>query len=168
MSRVTEDLELRHQRLLDAAIALLDAVGEASVYPPQARRALAALQHAARDDIDDVPTDADVAAANPARHLMSRFNYQGNARFPVGLDEEAEDIRRQLAADRTVEAAGSASDNVVLTELRGMIIGGLLRELAARLMPGAAFGPSSNGEALAAVVTDLSWELLDQTFVGRQ
>ena len=104
---------------------------------------------------------------------MSMFGYQGKARFPIGLDDEAEDLRRQLAADRTVDTVGSdsgntESDNVVVTELRGMIIGSLLRELAARLVPGVAFGPGHNGEALAAVANELAWELLDQTFVGRQ
>ncbi|NUS43771.1 MAG: hypothetical protein HOQ24_08810 [Mycobacteriaceae bacterium] len=163
---MTDDLELRHRRLREAAIAVLNAAGDASDCPPEAASALAQLRHAVLGAVEDAPPE--IGVADPAEHVVSRYKYQGKARFPVGLDEEAEGIRRQLAADRTVEAAGSTSDNVVLTELRGMIVGGLLRELAARLEPGAAFGPSAHGAALAAVVTDLSWELLDQTFVGRQ
>jgi hypothetical protein len=55
---------------------------------------------------------------------------------------------------------------VVITELRAMIIAGLLEELAARLSPGTAFGPGRSGEELARLATDLAKELLDQTFVG--
>ncbi len=47
-----------------------------------------------------------------------------------------------------------------------MIIARLLEELAARLAPGAAFGPGGNGEALAGLAKELAKELLDQTFVG--
>jgi hypothetical protein len=47
-----------------------------------------------------------------------------------------------------------------------MIVAGLLEELAARLSPGAAFGPGRSGEELARLATDLAKELLDQTFVG--
>jgi hypothetical protein len=90
------------------------------------------------------------------------------AKFPVSLDDEADELRRQLAAYRTVAVAYGDSADVVLTELSGMIVGGLLQSLAARLAPGPAFGPGPHGEALAALVTELSGEILDQTFVGRQ
>ncbi|MEU4312778.1 hypothetical protein [Nocardia sp. NPDC024068] len=50
----------------------------------------------------------------------------------------------------------------MITELRAMIIGSLLRELAARL------GAGTAGRNLAAVAGELADELIDQTVAGRQ
>lgn len=108
------------------------------------------------------------APADPARHLVSKYDYRDTEKFPITLATEAARIRRELAGDRTIDTdVANRAGAVVVTELRGMIIGGLLAELAARLSSGPAFGSSRDGETLAAVVTELSWELLDQTFVGR-
>lgn len=139
-------------------------LGDTVEYPQPVADALSQLRQVVEEDTA-VTNDPLV---DPARHLLSRFNYRGTQQLPVTLDDEADEMRRQLAADRAVAGAGENSRNVVLTELRGMIVGGLLQELAARLAPGPAFGPGSNGEALAALVTELSMELLDQTFIGRQ
>ncbi|MFI5717462.1 hypothetical protein [Nocardia sp. NPDC051750] len=164
---MTDDFELRYRRMRDAAAAALAAVADTGDCPQPVERALSQLRQVVEHDIDPA-AEGDLPVVDPARNLLSRFNYQGTRRVPVALDDEADELRRQMAADRTVGGADADSGNVVLTELRGMIVGGLLQELAARLSPGPAFGPGAHGEALAALVTELSWELLDQTFVGRQ
>lgn len=164
---MTEDFELRYRRVRDAAAAALAALGETGDYPPPAAHALSRLRQVVDQDTG-AAGDSDTPVVEPTRHLLSRFNYRGMQRFPIALDEEADELRRQLAADRTVGGSDASSGNVVLTELRGMIVGGLLQELAARLTPGPAFGPGNHGVALATLVTELSEELLDQTFIGRQ
>lgn len=155
-------MESRYERTREAAAGVLAAVGEVSRCSPELQQALTELQTALAAD-SDTPAGRDSEGQDPARHLISLFEYEGKTRRPIGLDEHGEALRRQLATDRTVDPTGVADGNVVLTELRGMVIGGLLRELAARLTM-----TPNRGAALAAVVTDLSWELLDQTFVGRQ
>ncbi|WP_280420620.1 hypothetical protein [Nocardia carnea] len=102
---------------------------------------------------------SDENIADPARHLVSLYRYEGTGRIPISFDEEAADIRRELAADRPVRGE---SQPVVITELRAMIIGSLLRELAARLGAGPA------GRNLAAIAGELADELIDQTVAGRQ
>ncbi|MFI9538054.1 hypothetical protein ACIG56_33040 [Nocardia fusca] len=164
---MTDDSELRYRRVRDAAVVALASVGDTGDYPPPVARALAQLRQVVEQDTGPA-ADSDLPVVDPARHLVSRLNYRGTQKFPVSLDDEADELRRQLAADRTVAGTDGDSGNVVLTELRGMIVGGLLQELAARLTPGPAFGSGTHGEALAALVTELSGELLDQTFVGRQ
>ncbi|QIS17791.1 hypothetical protein [Nocardia terpenica] len=152
------DDTVRYARLRDTAIRVLDALGTAEADPETLRNALVDL-HLTVDDSPAV-TPFPHAPQDPARHLRSRLKYEGDAATPVPLEEEATDLNRQLAADR-------GERGVRLTELQGMIIGNLLQELAARVRPGAAFGPSRHGESLAETATDLSWRLLDQTFVGR-
>ncbi|MDS1272715.1 hypothetical protein RIF23_20760, partial [Lipingzhangella sp. LS1_29] len=88
------------------------------------------------------------------------------------LPQRAADLRRRLDNDRSLADGGEPGDpdvesvNVVITELRAMVTAGLLDELAARLSPGAAFGPSRDGEPLAEVARALSKELRSQTFLG--
>ncbi|WP_040792118.1 hypothetical protein [Nocardia paucivorans] len=156
------------RRLRGAALAVLDRAGEISEHSESLRAALTELHRLATGA---AASDAGVLAAqaDPGRHLVSLYRYEGTEKRPIGLDEEAAEIRRELAGDRKPDPFPADTDPnlVVLTELRAMIIGSLLRELAARLAPGVAFGPGTDGQALAAVVTDLAQELLDQTFVGR-
>lgn len=114
--------------------------------------------------------DNTLPTVDPNRHFLSLRDFRGKVGHPITLDEQALRWRERLAADRDREEqrAGELDRDVHLTELRGMVIGTLLRELAARLEPGAAFGPTDQGTALASLARDLADEVLDQTFVGRQ
>ncbi|WP_063038913.1 hypothetical protein [Nocardia pseudovaccinii] len=163
-------LAQRYEELRDVAIRLLDVLDDAEGNPQMLRSALEAMHQAVRGDGPPETPDTGDPIRDPARHLLTRFDYTQGTKTPVTLDEEAANIRRELAGDRAIDdrPPGEPDREVRLTELRGMIIGGLLRELAARLSRGSAFGPSRAGEELAQVATDLSWEVLDQTFVGRQ
>lgn len=161
------DAVAQFRQLQAAALAVLDRADKIPEHPEPFRTALDELRRCAAG----APSaDADTSSADPSSHLMSLYRYEGTEKRPIGLDEEAGQIRRELAGDRTPASSAPAAeqDFVVLTELRAMIIGSLLQELAARLTPGAAFGPGTGGQNLAAVVSELAQELLDQTFVGHQ
>lgn len=160
-----QDPTLRYSQLRAAAVAVLDAAAELPDYPESLRRCLVALHRAVQGE--DSP-DNSTPAVDPGRHMVSLLRYEDREKFPITLDQEAVEIRRDLEADQPLDERAQAPDGiVVLTELRGMVVGSLLRELAARLSPGAAFGPGRAGTALAEVATDLSWEILNQTIVGR-
>ncbi|GAA5107937.1 hypothetical protein [Nocardia iowensis] len=164
------DRTAQYELLRETAIRVLDAIGNAQEEPEALRNALVDLHLTVAGDAP-ITTSAELPhpTLDPERHLRSRFNYVDSTAHPVPLVEEAAEIRRELAEDRGRDdhSPGDPERNVHFTGLEAMIIGGMLQELAARLQPGDAFGPSNNGAELAAVATDLAWELLDQTFVGR-
>lgn len=162
---VEQDLNLRYAQLRAAAIAVFDVGAELLDCPESLRRRLVALHRVIQGDASPAGSTPTV---DPSRHMVSLLKYEDREKFPIPLEQEAAEIRRQLDGDQPSDERRPDPDGtVVLTELRGMIIGSLLRELAARLLPGAAFGPGGEGTALSEVATDLSWEVLNQTFVGR-
>lgn len=154
----------RYEELRAAAVQVLEAA-------PGADGPLGTALERLRDALrgEPPPPAEGRPALDPFEHYLSRLHYEpGQPARAVTLERMALELRRQLDDDRPLDARvlGEPERNVVVTELRGMIAATLLRELAARLSPGAAFGPGRNGEALAGVATALARELLDQTFVG--
>ncbi|MFI9324904.1 hypothetical protein ACIGXI_34720 [Kitasatospora aureofaciens] len=106
---------------------------------------------------------------DPAKHVLTLRGYDcGVEGSPIALADLAGDLRRELENDGPTlqRLPGSPWRLVLLTELRGVVIGSLLRELAARLSPGPEFGPGEEGLELACLARELADDILDQTFVG--
>lgn len=165
---MTDDsIRTEYARLRDAAIGVLDAMPEVNGSPERVDAALRDLRSALAGGTP-TPLDPEGGTPDPFEHSLAVKRYVGRRAEPIPLPERAADLRRRLDGDRGPQARPSEgpSGDVVVTELRAMIVAGLLEELAARLSPGTAFGPGRNGEALAQIATDLAKELLDQTFVG--
>ena len=159
-----EGMDRRYEELRAAAVQVLEAAPGAD---GQLGTALEGLRDALRGE--PPPPAEGRPTLDPFEHYLSRLHYEaGQPPRAVTLERMALELRRQLDDDRPLDARlpGEPERNVVVTELRGMVVGALLKELAARLSPGAAFGPGRDGEALAGVATALARELLDQTFVG--
>ncbi|QIS17793.1 hypothetical protein [Nocardia terpenica] len=151
------------QRLRTAATRVLGILDDPEGDPRALQGALSGLYEAVRGPVAEGDGGLD-----PARHYLSQQKYVGKQAVPIALDQRAADVRERLREDRGLDEGGDGTANVLLTELQAMAVGGLLLELAERLRPGAAFGPSREGEELAAVVTELAHTVLDQTFVGRR
>ncbi|MFF3244274.1 hypothetical protein ACFYWY_11185 [Streptomyces sp. NPDC002870] len=154
-------------RLRDAAIEVLDAMP--AVENSSARRDVALRNLRAVLSGDTLRQSAtERGALDPFEHSLAARLYVGRRAEPIPLPQRAADLRRRLDRDRGLDERlpGEPTRNVVITELRAMIVASLLEELAARLSPGTAFGPGRNGEELARLATDLAKELLDQTFLG--
>jgi hypothetical protein len=102
--------------------------------------------------------------------MTSRDYSAGRQGAPRTLAAQAADFRRWLAGEAPVadghSGPGSVRNKAVFTELRAMAAGALLLELAARLVPGPAFGSGTDGEDLAALAIELAGALLDNTVVG--
>ncbi|MDE3724909.1 hypothetical protein PWG71_26285 [Nocardiopsis sp. N85] len=165
---MTEDgIRVEYVRLRNAAIGVLDAMPDVDGSP---ERVDAALRNLRSVLAGGTPTSlgAERETPDPFEHSLAAKRYVGRRAEPVSLPGRAADLRRRLDGDRSpqVRPSDEPSSDVVITELRAMIVAGLLEELAARISPGAAFGPGRNGEALAQIAADLAKELLDQTFVG--
>jgi hypothetical protein len=172
---VTDDgLEGPYEALRAAAIQVLDAAPGADGL---LGTALERLRDALRGDPPPVDVPPGQPVLDPFAHYLSELRYErGQPPRAITLERMALDLRRQLDNDRELTARTLKALNarlpwepdqdVIVTELRGMVIGALLRELAVRLSPGAAFGPGKNGEALAGVALALAKQLFDQTFVG--
>jgi hypothetical protein len=164
-------------RLREAAITLLQSSASLSGELPVALRTgledlRAALSRTGHTPQAAQAPAATAAAAEPApdpfRHVLSILSYTDDGAEPIPLERFAADKGRSLDSDRGLEdhLPGQPPRNVTVTELRAMIIARLLRELAARISPGAAFGPGRSGLALAKVATDLAEELVADTIVG--
>ncbi|MFE4455833.1 hypothetical protein ACFROC_00615 [Nocardia tengchongensis] len=163
------DLENQYERLRTSAIRLLDALPAADQDPAGLREALVGLHlildgnHSSADPGDTSPVP------DPARHLRSRLDFTRTPTRPIELETEADDLSRDLAADRRTRGfdTGAPVRTVQLTGLQAMIIGELLQELATRLRPGQAFGSSRHGAPLADVASDLAKNITDHTVIGR-
>lgn len=156
-----------YARLRGAAIEVLDAIPDRADSSPRFEDALESLRAvlAGGTPPRSVPAHG---SPDPFEHALVARRYEGRRAEPISLPERAVELRRRLEADRGLEdrLPGEPSRNVAVTELRAMIVAGLLEELAARLSPGAAFGPGRSGEELARLAKDLADELLAGTFVG--
>src|SRR5215472_15126597 len=161
-----DDRSGRYERLRTAAVQVLDAARSGE---DQFDTALERLRDVLRGD--PPPAGGGALVLDPFEHYLTRQRYERDQPpRAITLERMALELQHRLARDRAIDdrRPGDPDRNVTVTELRAMVVGGLLRELAARLSPGAAFGPGRNGEALAGVASALSKELLDQTFVGMQ
>ncbi|GAA3036399.1 hypothetical protein [Actinokineospora globicatena] len=161
-----DELADRYARLRRAAAALLEvtAVAEVSVVH---QRKLDGLAAALAESGAAGATTRELV--DPSLHLLCSRNYQGGAPdgAPRPFAGEAQGIRESLALDdATEEPPGEWPDvwDPALTEVQAMVVGTLLRELAARLV---ATG-DPGGRELAVVVGELADEVLAPTFVGAQ
>lgn len=157
-----------HARLRDAAIGVLDTMPDVENPPATVVATLRRLRTVLSGDTPR-QSDTERGALDPFEYSLTAKRYVDRQAEPIALPQRAADLRRRLAGDRRLDEPllpGRPPRNVVITELRAMIVAGLLQELAARLSPGAAFGPGRSGVELASLATDLAKELLDQTFVG--
>ncbi|TDC73670.1 hypothetical protein [Actinomadura sp. 7K507] len=163
-----EAVGAEYTRLREAAILVLDALPDAEDRPTQVDGALRSLRAVLSGDVS-MQSDTGAGTLDPFEQMLTVRRYTGRRAEPVSLPQQAADLRRQLDGDRALDERlpGEPSRNVVVTELRAMIVASLLEELAARLSPGVAFGPGRNGEELAQLAVDLAKELLDQTFLGQ-
>lgn len=109
---------------------------------------------------------ADGSALDPAKHALSVRRYDRNgADRPMTLTHYARQLRRELESDRWQVGRDRPARHVVVSEVRAVVIASLLEELAARVLPGPAFGASTEGEEMAHVVAELVAELIDQAIV---
>ncbi|OLT27034.1 hypothetical protein BJF83_19455 [Nocardiopsis sp. CNR-923] len=160
-------IRVEYVRLRDAAIGVLDAMPDVDSPSARVDAALRNLRSVLAGTTP-VPSETVRGTPDPFEHSLTARQFVDRWSEPISLPQRAADLRRRLDGDRALQERPSdgPSRDVVITELRAMIVAGLLEELAARVSPGSAFGPGRNGEALALLATDLAKELLAQTFVG--
>lgn len=156
-----------YRQLRDTAIEVLNALPGLENPSPGADAALRNLRAVLSGDAPR-QYGTEYVALDPFEHSLAARRYTGGQSQPIPLAQRAVELRLRLEGDRSLDERplGEPSRNVEITELRAMIVAGLLEELAARLSPGAAFGPGRGGEELARLATDVAKELLDRTFVG--
>jgi hypothetical protein len=158
----------RHERLRSAGAAVVAVLDSDTATSDSVQTALIDLFHAVRGERPVVVGRPGWPKHDAMRHYLSRLEYSRiTESAPSTLDEQAAEMATQLSAGRKVNQARPDDYNIELSEPRAIVLASLLLELAARLRPGAAFGPSRQGEALAEVATGLADELLDQTALGR-
>lgn len=110
-------------------------------------------------------------APDPARLSLAFTDYRDDGSSgPYELARLAAEIRAELAGDRArgEHVPDHPLRDVTLTQLRAMVIGSLLKELAARLAPGPAVGVGEAGRDLAEIAADLGERLINQTSAGAQ
>jgi hypothetical protein len=158
----------RHEALRRAGTAVLSTFDDEAAPADAVRAALAILSTAVRGDIPEIVDRPSWPEPDPARHFLSLLGLAPISKTPPRtLAEQAVRMRDQLAGDRSVEETRPGDDNIEFGGPRALALASLLSESAARLIPGAAFGLTRDGEALAAIARDLSQELLAQTVLGR-
>ncbi len=156
-----EDLAARYEQLLAASAEVVHSAlisRYRAPYTPELdalyRLVLEAQTRSSPRAADPVPAPG---AVDPALHSLA-FTFHGDdgTSGPYALARLGSEIRAELDADRVrgEHVPDHPLRDVVLTDLRAMVIAGLLRELAARLDPGPAMGPGEAGRALAAVATE--------------
>ncbi len=154
-----------YTRLREAAIEVLNAVPKPGDPPERFESALHELRAALSGDAP-YHSEPGSVVLDPFQHALARKRYVNGRARPIPLPQRAQDLRERLDGDRKINEVPPGSSNVVITDLRAMIAADLLEELAARLAPGAAFGPGHAGEDLSRLATDLAKELLAQTFLA--
>lgn len=108
---------------------------------------------------------------DPARHSLAFTDHrEDGSSGPYELAALAEEIRADLAGDRALgeHVPEHPLRDVRLTQLRAMVVGSLLQELAARLAPGPAVGAGEDGRGLAETAAELGRRLVNQTSAGAQ
>ncbi|WP_255683034.1 hypothetical protein [Actinokineospora sp. PR83] len=161
-----DELVDRYARLRRAAAALLEVTAAAEVsvvHQDKLDRLAAALAESGSSSA----TAREVV--DPSLHLLCSRDYQSGT--PDGalrpFAGEARRVREDFALDDATEDPQGEWPDVwdpTLTEVQAMVVGTLLRELAARLV---ATG-DSGGRELAVVVGEVADEVLAPTFVGAQ
>lgn len=162
-----DDLPRRYEALRQAALAVLE-TSAANPLPdvPVHQQCLEALVLA----IEGAGLDNGTSyyLQNPDAHLMSRRGSGAVVRFgaPLTFRNRVESIRRTMALDAEAEHPVRywPEEYPRVTELKAIVIGSLLQELAARLV---ATGDPDAAE-LADIAAGLAEELMAPTYVGLQ
>ena len=163
-----DDLTARYESLRAAAAEVVHRAlitRDPAPYTPQLN-ALYRLLLEAQSPAAAAGSEPAPSAPDPARQSLAFRNHcDDGTSAPYGLAELAAEIRAELSEDRlpAEHVPGHPSRNVRMSQLRAMVIGSLLRELAARLVPGPAVGMSEEGRGLAAIAIENSKRLLNQT-----
>jgi hypothetical protein len=171
-----ETLRRRYEALRAAAMAVLDAATDSdpplvlkyAPYPVRYTPTLHALYQALGEDEPAGPEPGQLVR-DPARHLLTMADYRTSSEgTPVTLEQRAADLQARLDADRPIDQTlpGDSSYNVIMSYLRASVIASLLTELAARLLPGTAFGPGRDGQKLALICLDLANEFRNKSSPG--
>lgn len=95
-------------------------------------------------------------ARDPARDLLVYWDYQGQRKRAIPLDEFGADIDRSMAATRESYDNDFQSGVVAISPARAMVMASLLRELAIRLRPGTDIGPIETEGGLSRTAADLA------------
>ncbi|MFD4443157.1 hypothetical protein ACFWPK_25605 [Nocardia sp. NPDC058519] len=157
--------DTKYQRLRDASIRWLDTFdenGSGQLTDPVSTTALIDLYLVARDRPPRTDPSRTHLVRDPALHLRSRLAHVGGRVLPVTLEGEASAIESLLAADSFDER----HTDIRWPGLSGVHVSSMLGELALRLRPGPAFGPSNNGRALADIANRLSEKIWNQVSPG--
>ncbi|GAA3036413.1 hypothetical protein [Actinokineospora globicatena] len=105
---------------------------------------------------------------DPTRFSLAFTDFRDDgSSAPYGLVELAAQLREDLAGDRGLgeHAPGEPDRDVHLSQVRALVIGQLLEEVAGRLAPGPAVGMAEAGRGLAELATKLSEQLINMTSV---
>ncbi|MFD3705583.1 hypothetical protein ACFWUP_20780 [Nocardia sp. NPDC058658] len=153
--------DTKYQRLRDAGIRWLDTFdenGNGLLTDPIATTALIDLYLVARDRPPRTDPSRTHPVRDPVSHLRSRLAHLDGRMLPVTLEGEASAIESLLATDSFDERHPA----IRWPGLSGVHVSSMLGELALRLRPGPAFGPSNNGRALADIAHRLSEKIWNQ------
>lgn len=168
-----DDLAARYEALLAAAVEVFDSARDPWSPAPytaewhELHRVLLESRSPSPPPASGRPADA----PDPARHSLAFTDHrEDGSSGPYELTRLAADIRADLAGDRAggEHVPDHPPRDVRLTQLRAMVIGTLLQELAARLAPGPAVGTEEAGRDLAEIAAELGTRLIDMTSAGAQ
>ncbi|PPK70412.1 hypothetical protein V5P93_000707 [Actinokineospora auranticolor] len=110
--------------------------------------------------------ESQAGSPDPTRFSLAFTDFRDDgSSAPYGLVELAAELRADLAGDRArgERLRGEPLRDVHVSELRALVIGQLLQEVADRLAPGPAVGMAEAGRDLAALATELSEKLINMT-----
>ncbi|MCG8914503.1 hypothetical protein L6E12_01665 [Actinokineospora sp. PR83] len=107
-----------------------------------------------------------VGSLDPTRFSLAFTDFRDDgSSAPYGLAELAAELRADLAGDRGrgEHLPGEPVRDVHVSQVRALVIGQLLQELADRLAPGPAVGMAQAGRDLAELATEFSEKLINMT-----
>lgn len=162
-----DDLARRYETLRQAAMAVLEAAAADPVRPFIAhQKNLDALAQVLEGGGPQAAVVRELQ--NPDIHMFSQRDYDQGVPHgaPKGFADRVASMRRSLAGNNPNyrPARDWPSEYVTLTELKAIIVGSLLQELAARLV---ATGDPDAAD-YAQVALEMAEELMAPTYVGLQ
>lgn len=168
-----DDLAARYEALRTAAVEVFDSARHSQPPAPYTAQwhELHRVLLESRSPSAPIGSGRPADAPDPARYSLAFTDYRDDGSSgPYELTRLAADIRADLAGDRACgeHVPDHPLRDVRLTQLRAMVIGSLLQELAARLAPGPAVGTERAGSDLAEIAAELATRLINMTSAGAQ